>query len=343
MKAKLSLIAATISVLLSACGGGGGGSTSTPAGAAQTTPPVQTVPTTPSIPTSDLQTTVPASTYQSGSQELTFFNLVNDFRSKLGLGLLAQNSKLDTADQNHLKYLLTNTDVDYSAVDAATGRPKFHIEDPARPNYTGITEVDRANFTQYAGAYLGESGAYGLGQGASYAVNSLIATVYHRSGLMFQAPRDIGIAIGNDANQTVVMTFGYVSKRQSNASDYFGAYPADKQTAVPRVSYVESPNPYPDIALADFATKTSFPINVVTAENSTLVVTSFTVTEQGQSTPLDARLLTKATDPNKELAGNTAFLVGKAPFKPNTSYTVHFEGTTNGVALVKTWTFVTGS
>lgn len=341
MKAKLSLIAATISILLSACGGGGGGgSTSTPSAPANGVtqpPPVVTA------PASDLQTTVPTPSYQTGSQELAFFNIINDFRSKLGLGLLAQNTKLDAANQNHLKYLLTNTDIDFSAIDPATGRPRFHIEDPARPNYTGITELDRANFTQYGGAYVGESGAYGLGQGASTAITNLIATVYHRSGLMYQAPRDIGIAVGNDAYQTTVITFGYVTKRQTNASNYFGAYPADKQTGVPRVAYIETPNPLPDVAYADFGTKTSFPINVVSAERSTLAVTSFTVTEQGQSTPLDARLLTKDTDPNKDLDTNIAFLVGKAPFKANTTYNVSFTGTVNGASVSKSWSFTTGS
>ncbi|NTB05930.1 CAP domain-containing protein [Agrobacterium tumefaciens] len=344
MKFNTKLSAIAISITLAACGGGGGGSSS---GSTGSVPPVQNPPVvTPPVvvaPTSDLQTSIAAATYAPGSQQLAFFTAYNDFRSKLGLGLLAQNTKLDTATENHLKYLATNTDVNFSAVDPVSGRPYFHLEDAARPNFTGVTEADRARFAQYAGSYVGELGGYGNGKGAVSALNDLIATVYHRAGLMFQFPREIGIAVGTDVFQTFVVNFGYSSARQFNASNYFGAYPADQQTNVPRVMYIETPNPLPDVAYADYGTKTSYPINVVSESATTLSVTSFTVTEAGQSAPLDARIMTKDNDPNKMLTANTAFLIGKAPFKANTTYQVRFEGTVNGAAMVKTWSFTTGA
>lgn len=356
MKAKLSLIGVTLSVLLAACGGGGGDSApstggGTPVGTTPTnpttpgttTPPPAVTPPPVSVTPADLQTTVAAPTYAAGSPELVFFNGLNDFRAKLGLGLLAQNTKLDAANQNHVKYLMTNKDVDFSAVDPKTGRPFFHLEDAARPGFTGVTELDRANYMQYGGTYVGESGAYGRGLGAGVALADLIATVYHRAGLMYQFPRDIGLAVANDQFQTVVMTFGYTTKGQKNASDYFGAYPADKQTNVPRVAYMETPNPMPEVAYADYGTKTSFPINVVSATDTTLTVNSFTVTEAGQTSPLEVRLLTKATDPNNMLTGNAAYIIGKAPFKANTTYNVRFDGAINGVNKVQTWSFTTGA
>lgn len=341
MKAKLTLAAVAVSFFLAGCGGGGSSSSTAPGNNTPTTPPVVTPPVTP--PTSDLQDTVPAPTYLAGSQELAFFSAMNDFRSKLGLGLLAQNTKLDTADQNHIKYLLSNTDLDLSATDPKTGRPFFHIEDPSRSNFTGITELDRANFVQYGGAYVGEFGGYGFGKGASVALADLIATVYHRNGLMLQGPRDVGIAVGADSNQTFVVTYGYTKTQQANASNYFGSYPADKQQGVPLMMRTELPNPLADVALADYGTKTSFPINVVSQANTTLTVNSFTVTEAGQGTAFDTRLLTKDTDPNKYLGANTAFLVGKVPFKANTTYNVRFDGLINGTVVNKTWSFTTGS
>lgn len=336
MKTKISSVAAMIAALiLSACGGGGGGSAST-----TPTAPVQS-------PTSDVQSSVPAPTYAAGSQELAFFNMFNDFRAKLGLGQLRQNAKLDQADQNHLAYLLAHPEINFSAIDAKTGRPQFHIEDAALSKFTGVTELDRATFTGYGGVYVGETGGYGgtvAGSAAVTAFNNLVNTVYHRQGLMFQAPRDIGIAFGNDFYQTMVMTFGYQSTPQKNASNFFGAYPADKQTGVPLVAGIETPNPFPDLAtIADYNAKTSFPINVVSEASTTLTVNSFTVTEAGQSVPLSARLVTAANDTNKQLAANTAFLVGNAPFKANTTYVVNFTGTINGANTSKTWSFTTGS
>ena len=76
---------------------------------------------------------------------------------------------------------------------------------------------------------------------------------------------------------------------------------------------------------------------------ATLEVITFTLTEAGASAPLDARLLTKDNDPNKGMLGsNVAFLVAKAPLKPNTVYSVAFSGRVNNVVVNKNWKFTTG-
>jgi uncharacterized protein YkwD len=348
MKRILPLLVLTSCALaLSACGGGGGSASSdgsgTPAPPVQIppvqTPPVQTPPTT---APADPQPTPPGATYPAGSQELAFFTMLNGFRAQLGLGLFAQNLALDTSDVNHLQYMLTNADVSFSEIDPKTGVAYMHEEEPARQGYTGVAPIDRARFAKYTGSWVGEQVTYGLGTGASVALSSLIASVYHREGLMLQSPGDFGISVGNDRYQTTVLSFGIGDKRQHTASDYFGMYPADMQTGVGLSTYPELPNPYPDLSANDFATKSSFPVNVVSEESTTLKVNSFTITEAGQSGPLDARLLTSDTDPNKLLAKNTAYLVGKAAFKPKTTYKVSFSGTVNGAAVSKDWSFTTG-
>jgi uncharacterized protein YkwD len=334
------------SIILAACGGGGSGTSSPTVGA--TTPTTSAPAATPSpapapVPTvtpADLQTSSGTSTYAASSQELAFFTMLNDFRGKLGLGLVMQSAAMDKADSNHLQYLLTNN-VDFGAVDPVTGRPVVHSEDPARPGYTGVGSLDRAKFAGYPAAYMSEQLTYGLGSGATVALSSLIASVYHREGLMSQAPRDFGISVGTDKFQTMVLSFGYTTKAQKNASDFFGVYPADKQTGVALATYPEVPNPYPEITMNEFATKSSFPVTVVSEESTTLAVESFTMTEAGQGTPLDARLLTAASDPNKLLKKNTAYLVGKAAFKAGTTYNVSFKGTVNGAAVTKAWSFTT--
>lgn len=352
MKAKLSIIAATLSVLLSACGGGGGDSATgnTPVGGTPTTPvPAPTpVPTTPPVvvtpPPSDLQTSVPAATYLASSQEMAFYSALNDFRAKVGLGLLAQNTALDQAAKNHVNYVLTNTDVNFSAVDPKTGRAMFHIEETGRAGFTGVQEADRAKAAGYVGTYVGESGAYGMGGGGLNVFNSLLGAVYHRQGLMFQEQRDIGIAIGNDASQTAVIELGYMTTPQSNASNFMGVYPADKETNIPLASYPELPNPFPELTTYDaIKAGTSFPISVIGKSFTTLTVKSFTVKEQGQSAPLPAWLFTSQNDPNKLVQSNAAFLVARGAFKPNTTYTVEFIGTVNGKDETKTWSFTTAS
>lgn len=108
--------------------------------------------------------------------------------------------------------------------------PIAHVEDPARSGYTRVTPLDRAKFTQYGGSSVSEGVTYGLGSGASTALGTLIASVYHRQGLMAQAHKDFGISAGNDRLQTTVLTFGLKGTAQHNASDYFGVHPADRQT-----------------------------------------------------------------------------------------------------------------
>lgn len=341
-KFKTSVSSLVISVALVACGGGGGGSAETPA---TTTPPVVVPPVV--VTPADLQTSVPTFTYTFGSPELAFVSSLNTFRQKIGLGLLAQNVYLDKSARNHLDYVLANDarfggTVDMLSFDAATGRPMFHVEQGGKPKFTGVLESDRAKFAGYTGAYVGEELAFGGNKGGEVALESLVGTVYHRAGLMFQGLRDVGVAVGTDQSQTFTLEFGYQAP-QSNSGDFVGIYPVDGQTNVGLFTRVETPNPFPDLstANADFPTKTGYPVTVVVKEGVALEVTGFTITENGAAAPLDARLMTSANDPNRLLTKNVAYLVAKSTLKPGTTYSVAFSGRANNTVLNKSWKFTT--
>jgi len=341
------LVSSVMLALLSACGGGSSTS-GTPVAITPPAPPLPTAPTAPAVVPGQLQTSVPALAYAASSEEYAFVTAFNDFRQKLGLGLLAQNAMLDKSAGNHLQYVLANGvnyggSVDFNAVDPASGRQMFHIETVGLPLFTGVNELDRAKAAGYTGTYAGESGTYGGGKGASVAFEALVKTVYHRAGLMFQGPTDIGMAIGQDRSQTFVVEVGF-TKAQFNASDYLGVYPADHQSGVGLNAGVELPNPFPELSVfnADFPTKTGYPVSVLAKEWASLEVVSFTLTEAGASSPLEARILTKDNDPQKYLASNVAFLVAKAPLKPNTSYAASFSGRVDNVVVNRNWSFTTG-
>lgn len=339
---RRTISALLLSACVSACGGGGGATNT-----ASTNPTAPTTPAAPVVTPGDTQTTVPGLTYATDSHEYLFVTALNAFRAQVGLGLLAQNTKLDVASANHLAYILTNDvnnggTVNFNSIDTVTGRSLLHIENGALPKFTGVQEADRAKFASYDGTYTGEEVTFGGGQGGAVALGTLVQTVYHRAGLMLQNVREIGAAVGTDRSQTVVMELG-LKTNQSVASDYVGVYPGSGQTGIALHAYVEAPNPFPDLSTSndDFPTKTSFPISVSVANANTLSVTTFTVTEAGQSTVMDARLLTRANDPNSYLSGNVAFLIAKTPFKSKTSYNVKFIGTNNGMSLTKEWSFTT--
>lgn len=341
--------AAMISIVVAGCGGGGNGASSTiPAPNNVPTSPQVTSPVVaaPVIAAPSLQTTVPAPTYAAGSHELAYFNTLNAFRKSVGLGYLAQNTKLDLAAKNHLAYVQTNfiiPNIDYTTVDPATGKLAFHVENPVKPGFTGVTAADRARFAGYASSSVGEEGSFGNGGGGVAAVNALVNTVFHRDGLMAQGPADMGVAIGTDTFQTLVVNFGILTTAQKQASDFIGVYPVEGQTVVPLYAGIEAPNPFPEITLAQFSTNTGYPISIVAETSVALVTTSFTVTEEGQSTALNSRVLVKGSNEQTKLylGENSAYLVAKSPFKPKTRYNVRFSGTAGAKAISRTWSFTT--
>ncbi|NVD97123.1 CAP domain-containing protein [Massilia sp. BJB1822] len=345
---KQTLVTSAVAVLLAACGGGGGSSPSGSSAVTTPTPPVTpTTPTTPVVIPGNLQTTVPALTYSAASEEFRFVTAFNDFRRKLGLGLLVQNSSLDKAADSHLQYVLANDvntggTVNMGGFDPVSGRPMFHVETIGKQLFTGVYELDRAKAAGYTGIYVGESGTFGGGKGADVAFETLVKTIYHRAGLMFQGPTDVGIAVGKNRSQTFVLEFGF-KKEQYNASDYLGVYPTDNQTAVGLHTGVETPNPFPELSTsnADFPTKTGYPVSVLSKEGTTLEVITFTLTEAGASAPLEVRIMTRDNDPLRHLQSNIAFLVARAPLKPNTIYSAVFSGRVNNVVVNKMWKFTT--
>ena len=332
-------VAGIVTAALAGCGGGSAPAKSTPVA---TNPAQIMVPATPvsTVQAAELQTTAPAA-YSAGSVQAVAFNEFNAFRAIEGLGPVRQNANIDIAAKNHAAYVQTNQ----SGADA-------HHEIAGKPGFTGVEPSDRMAAAGYAGASATEVIAFEGIQMTS--VQTLLSTVFHRNAMMIQGLTDVGIAPGNDSGPTYIDA-GYI-KPQKNAGDYVGVFPYDKQTGVPMTHHTESPNPFYkefEMTQANVCAKTSYPISIATEVSTVLKVTTFTVTPEGQSTPLDVRLMVRdSTDLNLQYLGaNVAFIVGKAPFTPGTKYTVHFvgtatgtaTGTANGLAIDKTWTFTTGT
>jgi uncharacterized protein YkwD len=333
---------AAVAVVLSACGGGG-------AGAPQIAAPAATPVSVPALPPTDLQASIPALNYVSTSAEFAFISSLNTLRSQVGLGLLAQNALLDQSARSHLQYVLSNDvlyggTVDMRVTDPDTGLSTFHIENVANKGFTGVQASNRAAYFAYPGVYVGEELSFAGGKGGKVAFEGLASTVYHRAGLMLEGIRDVGVAAGQDASQTVDVEFGY-AKPQVNAADFIGVYPADNQTAVGLNAGVETPNPFPDLSTsnADFPTKTGYPVSILAQAAAKLEVVTFTITEVGAAAPMPARLMTKDSDPNRLLRANVAFLVASSSMKPNTSYMVSFSGRVNNSVVTKNWKFTTRS
>lgn len=331
---------AIIAAMLGGCGGGSGSSSTTP-----TVPNSNPNPNPgPVVQAPSLITSVPAN-YAQGTQDAAVFAQINALRASQGIGPVLQSTNIDLAAKAHQNYVFANL---------SGANP--HSETPGKTGFTGVNPLDRIRAAGYAANNATEVIAFNtMWPTTDYnSVAVLTDTVYHRSALVDQNMTHVGVAPQSDAGPTYI-DMGYITP-QKNAGNYVGMYPVDGQTGVSLTHYVESPNPFyleMEMTSDNMCQKTSYPIHLASEASTALSVTSFTVTEDGQTTPLDVRLLTKASSPqnNTYLPGNIAFIVGKAPFKANTKYKVRFvgtatgtaTGTANGMAIDKSWSFTTGT
>lgn len=343
---KFSVAATSIAIALSGCGGGGSGNSSAPLATIPTTSTSTSPSPAPASPVqaSSFQTAVGAS-YSSGTSEQVSFAKLNAFRAGQGLGPLNQSVLIDDAAKKRAAYVTMNE----SGADP-------HNEVLGRRGFTGATAIDRVRAAGYQAVTATEVIAFSVQfpNLESTAIDNLINTVYHRSALMYQGMTDVGFS-GENANSPLYANLAAI-KPQLTAGDYIGVYPTNNLTGVWLTHGVESPNPFyleMEMSQANMCTKTSSPISIASEASTTLSVSTFSVTEEGSAAVLDSRLITKATSTqdNAYLPPNVAFLVGKAPFKANTKYSVRFigkatgaaTGTKDGLSIEKVWSFTTGS
>lgn len=347
---------AVVCVITQACGGGSGGNSTS-----STVPPVaQTCdngatnyPDCSSIP-AKLQTTIVMPPYASGSEDLMVFNYFNDLRTTLGLGKLSYSAELDKASLNHSTYIKLNQVGGFS-------------ETVGRPGFTGATLADRVIQAGYTDKLtgLGVSGGLAFGNSKLGALKSLLNSVYHRRILLQQMWTDVGssmmcISVDNTncnrgANGEVIpdflsMTVAHKNNvLQRNASDFLMTYPMDKNTDVPISMVGETTNPFPQYPDGLVWGKVGYPIEIAVEDSQTISVQTFTITEEGSTSPLAATMMTSQSDPNRLITKNEAFLIANTALKPMTKYTVTFVGTatTPGSKVIrsinKVWSFTTNA
>lgn len=99
----------------------------------------------------------------------------------------------------------------------------------------------------------------------------------------------------------------------------------------------ESPNPFPEITSG--STVYGTPIYFKVDYNSTLTVTSIALTKVSDGTKITTRNLTASTDPAKMIGMNEFFAVPTSALAVGQTYRVVAEGTVDGNAWLKDYTF----
>ena len=329
---------AVLAMLLVACGGGGGGGSTTTA----PTPADLVVPST-------ITAATVTPNYPDGSEELAAYNTLSTARTTCGFGGLNQNTLLDQAALNHNFYMAVNSSFTHSEVSGSRG-------------FTGANSNDRATFVGYPlvrptfseNLYLFSGTSNKLGYGAK-GVTGLLGAPYHLRGLV-GAHREVGLSVrssgivGSGADYaepglapavwlsiSAGSTQALTPQRQSS-SDVL-TYPCNGVTGTAYQLTGESPNP---VTPRDLATNPiGQPILVQLLEGRLLVVSSASVTGPGGSVAL-LPTMTYANDPNFRVEPHQAIIMPNLPLAPNTSYSVVINGTNNGVAFTRSFSFTTG-
>nr|WP_315222757.1 CAP domain-containing protein [uncultured Duganella sp.] len=305
-----------IAALLAGCGGGGGSDSAT--APATSAPPSTPLPQEPGAPT------------LTGNTALDGFNWLNYRRAQVGLSVLSRNSQVDTAALGHSNYLRLNNTVS-------------HDQTVGAPGFTGVNLTNRLSAAGYA-----LTGGYAIGEVISattdtsgfYQAEELITAIYHRFVMFEPVFKEVGTGATTVSGGYTYFTADLTATNGLGAGIGAGKlvnYPVNNQTNVPInfLSDTESPDPVPN------QNDVGYPISVHADSGrggAGVVVRSFTVAPRGGSA-LSTLLLSSATD--SRTTSSAAAIIPLAPLRRGTVYDVSFDGSVNGVAAPRTWSFTT--
>jgi uncharacterized protein YkwD len=296
--------------LLSGCGGGGGESRPAPQAAAFT---IQ-------------EANAPVLTGDTATDGLNWFNFR---RQQLGLSVLTRNSQLDTSAQNHSMYQALNDTI-------------THTETAGKPGYTGTDLGDRLD----AAGYRFHQSSYAYGEVISstsnasgvYAAEGLITAIYHRFVIfepMFKEQGG-GAAVSGSGKTYFTTNFGADGLSTGLGHGNIVTYPFNGQQRVIRNFFSDTEIPDPVAS----KNEVGFPISVHADITANLTVQSFTVRPQGGAV-LNVQQLLHAPDTGGTTRYTAAAIVPLDPLAAGTTYQVQFNGTVDGVAVSRSWSFTT--
>ena len=314
---------------------------------------------------SGLVTSVAAPVYSGAyaSEKTDVFNRLNADRARCGFGKQAQNTLLDQAAQNHADYIALNK------------LSPTHRQTTGLPGFTGVDQWARLDFVGYnRGPTLSENLAqdvYGpiftdtnspnaylfsrTEAPAMVSLRALYSSVYHLMGLLMgNTELGLGVSIydkgAQNGGKTLVLNAGTRTgqQNQSRGVSAVDTFPCNGTTGVSPVFLGENPDPFPNVNRD--LTPYGQPVYVVSGPNTTLTLTSGTITLRGGA-QVPTTILNAANDPVRALEASQIFLVPTVRLADNATYDVVMTGTSTGLmgpanptgAWSKSFSFTTGT
>lgn len=234
------------------------------------------------------------------------------YRTDMGLSAVTANERLNQTAIGHSQYLSALTDRSILSKLAPDGTPEMHRERVGYPKFIGVTVGDRVKRFGYSFG-SGEQVVFNdRGSSGASAVEQLIATVYHRSGLFNPAWTELGAAV-DTADAVLVMGEGAIKGRV--AANWIGVYPADQSTTA-RVAFSnEIPDPAPDRP----GQWLGLPISIHAAAGQIIKTSKFELLD-ANGAKVVGRILEAKSD--SRIVKNEVFFMPEKPLKYSTRYSV---------------------
>ncbi len=253
------------------------------------------------------------------------------YRQAMGLGVVTANDKLNQTARGHSQYLSALTDRDILSKLAPDGTPEMHRERLGYPKFVGVTIGDRTKRFGYAYS-AGEQVVFSeRGNSGASVVDQLMATVYHRSGLLNPAWTELGVAVDTP---DAVLVMGEGASKGRVAADWLGVYPAD-QSSTGRIAFQnEVPDPAPDRA----GQWLGLPISIHAAAGQTLKASRFDLLD-ARGAKVAGRLLEAKSD--ARIAKNELFFLPEQPLQYGARYSVDADISAGTTQKNLRWSFQT--
>jgi len=246
---------------------------------------------------------------------------INAARAAIGVPPLKRNPALDQSAVAHANYYKLNFG------DPALTGMGLHYEDAGKAGFTGTDFAARARAAGYSGSINENIGVSG---DLLVSIDWFIDVIDHRLPLIDPRYTDIGFGVINEGKVKIeVLDLGTVVWRNQIDPAWLPWPPADATGINPRFDG-EGNGP-----LADQKLPLGYPITLKYNGAGGVGFTGAKLTTGGQAVPLVAKVGTGF------MTKNTYVIAATTPLKTGTTYTIAIDGTANGQAFNRTWSFTT--
>lgn len=332
---KLTLVAA-VAAVVAGCGGGGS------AGGGVTPPPASS-----GVP---ILRTMPANPYTAGTAEFNNFSEINRVRLAGGFGAMTGDAVMDVAAAGMVNYQLTNIGT------ACIDNNDPHGQKATCPAFTGATPQARCEAGAKGTASEGKMVCGEVGDGASSdtpisfsMVSFYTQAIGHLQVLLDAYANRVGMKLVEMPNATVpqmrdyggTINLGYhtdnmVVPTTSEINSILGVFPYDGMTGVGLGGGADCGSGVRD----------GIGILVQVGIHLAPTIAKFSLRKDGSNVDIPVSMVPAGgRDACSEITapGGWAMMHPNGVLEANTKYTVTFEGSSEGKALSKTWSFTTGT